>query len=236
MEERDYSTGPGRADYAISSVANRRRISWGAIFAGTVTALAVQLLLTLLGVSIGAWAADPAAGLAGMEGLGIGAAIWALVSFIIALFCGGWIAGRMSGLGNKLDGLLEGFLVWGAVTVFTFMLLTTAVGGILGGAAGLAGQTVAAAGEQVDDPEQVVREYGEPVRERMEDPQARQEMEETVREVGEEVATVTAAASFWSFLALLLGAIAASLAGRLGSASGMREVAGPPRTSSEPRA
>lgn len=223
MEEREHSRGPAGPDYGISAVANRRRISWGAIFAGTVAAIAVQLLLTLLGVSIGAWAIDPAAGQEGMQGIGIGAGIWALVSFIIALFCGGWIAGRMSGLGSKLDGLLEGFLVWGAVTVLTFSLLTTTIGGIIGGAAGLAGQVVAVGGEQVEDPQQAVEEFGAAVRDVTEDPQTQQEAEETAQEVGDDVATATAAGSFWAFLALLLGAAAAALAGRLGSASGIRE-------------
>lgn len=234
MEEREYSAGPARTDYGVASLANRRRISWGAIIAGTVAALAVQLLLTLLGVSIGAWAIDPAAGSEGMEGIGLGAGIWALVSFIIALFCGGWIAGRMSGLGSKLDGLLEGFLVWGAVTVLTFTLLTTTIGGILGGAAGLAGNALAAGGEQVDDPQQTIQEFGAAARDALEDPQVQQEAQETTQEVGDDVATATAATSFWAFLALLLGAAAAAVAGRMGSASGLREATVPQKLP-EPR-
>lgn len=223
MQERDYTAGPGATPYRPEANADRRRISWGAIFAGTVAALSIQLLLTLLGLSIGMWAVDPAAGSEGFQGLGIGAAIWALVSFIIALYVGGWIAGRMSGLGSKVDGLLEGFMVWGLVTVVTFMLLTTTIGGLIGGAAGLAGDVLTTAGQQVENPEQVVQEFGEPAREAMEDPQAQQEMQQTAREVGEEVTSAGATASFWAFLALLLGAVAAALAGRQGSSSGLRE-------------
>src|SRR5690606_15487636 len=94
MQEKEYSAGSGATPYRPEAFADRRRISWGAIFAGTVAALSVQLLLTLLGLSIGMWAVDPSAGQQGFQGLGIGAAIWALVSFIIALYVGGWIAGR----------------------------------------------------------------------------------------------------------------------------------------------
>lgn len=226
MQERDYNAGAGATPYRPEAIGDRRRISWGAIIAGTVAALSVQLLLTLLGLSIGMWAVDPAAGQEGFQGIGIGAAIWALVSFLVALYVGGWIAGRMSGLGNKFDGLLEGFMVWGLVTVVTFMLLTTALGGIIGGAAGLAGDVLAAGAEQVEDPQQAVEEFGEPARETMEDPQAQQELEQTAREVGEDVTTAGAAASFWAFLALLLGAVAAALAGRQGSSSGLREAVG----------
>lgn len=229
MEEREYTTGPGGAAYRTAAIADRRRISWGAIFAGTVAALSVQVLLTLLGLSIGLWVVDPAtADQSTMQGVGIGAALWALITFIIALYCGGWIAGRMSGLGNRFDGLLEGFMVWGLVTVITFMLLTTAVGGIVGGAAGLAGDALTMAGQQTEDPEQAVEEFAAPAREAAEDPQKQQEVEQKARDVGEDVAEAGAATSFWAFLALLLGAIAAAVAGRQGSASGLREVVGEP--------
>lgn len=223
MEEKEHSASARGIEIRSGAFADRRRISWGAIFAGTVAALSVQVLLTLLGLSIGMWAVEPAAGQEGLQGLGIGAAIWAIVSFIIALYCGGWIAGRMSGLGNKFDGLLEGFMVWGLVTVVTFMLLTTAIGGIIGGAAGLAGDVLKTASRQVQEPQEVVQEFGQPAREEMQDPQTQEKMAETAREVGKEVTTAGAATSFWAFLALVLGAVAAALAGRQGSSSGLRE-------------
>ncbi len=221
MEPREYPTTPSRSEF-LSPVApaTRRRISWGAIFAGTLVAIAVQLLLTLLGLAIGAWAVNPAAGTQGMQGVGIGAGIWALLSFIIALFCGGWVAGRMSGLGNKLDGLLEGFIVWGAVTVLTFFLLTTTVGHILGGAAGLAGNILpATTQEQLQNPQAALRQMQAAI----EDPQIKRNADETTKQVGESLARGTAAGSFWAFLALLLGAAAAAFAGRMGSSSGIQE-------------
>ncbi|MEX1047996.1 MAG: hypothetical protein WED15_00605 [Akkermansiaceae bacterium] len=208
MQDKEYTTSPGPMGHGSAVSENRRRISWGAIFAGTLIAISVQLLLTLLGISIGAWVIDP---VTGMQGFGIGAGIWALVSFLIALFVGGWVAGRMAGVGNKLDGLLEGTVVWSAVTVLTFMLLTTTLGGILGGAAGLAANTVSAAGEQIQDPQMVARDLEMTVR----------EAEEAFREATPEVAQATATGSFWAFLALLLGAIVAAIGGRMGRASGL---------------
>ncbi|HLS28676.1 MAG TPA: hypothetical protein VK041_08505 [Opitutales bacterium] len=228
MEERDDNVRNRPIGARAEYVSNRRRISWGAIIAGTIAALAVQLLLTLLGLSIGMWAIDPSAGQEGFQGLGMGAAIWGLASFIIALFVGGWIAGRMAGLESKFDGLLEGFMVWGLVTVVTFMLLTTAISGIVGGAAGLAGDALTSASEQIDDPQQMIQEFGQSFRdeiEEMQDPEAQQQMEQQAKQSGEEVASAGAATSFWAFLALLLGAIAAALAGHLGSSSGLKEAA-----------
>lgn len=223
MEEKDYSTGPVRREYEPTVAPNRRRISWGAIFAGTVSALAVQLMLTLLGTGIGAWAINPSAGADGMNGIGIAAGIWAGVSFIIALFVGGWVAGRMSGLGSKMDGLLEGFLVWGAVTVLTFALVTSAIGNILGGAAGLAGNTLAMGAEQVQNPKEMVQEFGAAARDNLDDPQEIQDAKQAARETGEAVASGTAQTSLWAFGALVLGGAAAAMAGRMGSSSAIKE-------------
>jgi hypothetical protein len=204
-------------DYRDVAV-NRRRISWGAIFAGTVAAVAVQLLLTLLGISIGAWVANPASGPDNMQGIGIGAGIWALASFILSLFTGGWIAGRMAGLTDKLDGLLEGFLVWSAVTALSFMFLTNTIGGILGGAAGLAGNIINTAPEAGVSPQATMRD----IQTAVQDPQVRSDVQERAQAVTQDVARSTATGSFWAFLALLLGALAASFAGRIGGASGLR--------------
>jgi hypothetical protein len=200
MEPREYPSSPRGEYYApVEPVThNRRRISWGAIFAGTLVAIATQLLLTLLGLAIGAWAVNPSAGPAGMQGVGMGAGIWALLSFIIALFCGGWVAGRMSGLGNKLDGLL---------------------GRILGGAAGLAGNMLPTAQEQLGNPQEIVRDMQAAI----DDPQLQQNAGATATQVGESIAKGTAAGSFWAFLALLLGGLAAAFAGRLGSSSSIHE-------------
>lgn len=228
MEERDDIVRKRGSEVRTGYWGDRRRISWGAIIAGTIAALAVQLLLTLLGLSIGMWAVDPSAGQEGFQGIGIGAAIWGLASFIIALFAGGWIAGRMAGLESKFDGLLEGFMVWGLVTVITFMLLTTAISGIVGGAAGLAGDALTSASEQIDNPKQMLQEFGRSFRdeiEEMQDPEVQQQAAEQAKQTGEEVASAGAATSFWAFLALLLGAIAAAFAGHLGSGSGLKEAA-----------
>ncbi len=112
------------------------RISWGAIFAGAVIALAVQLVFTLIGVSIGMATLDPATGDSPTgASLGIGAAVWVIVSGLVSLFASGYVAARF---GGTFNGWLHGLATWGAVTMFTIMLLTTAAGTLIGTASGLA--------------------------------------------------------------------------------------------------
>jgi len=129
-------------------------VSWSSIFAGVTAAIAVQLLLNLLGVGVGAATINPQQGQQPGQGLAIGAAIWFVFSSIISLFVGGWIAGRLAGIPNKRDGALHGFVTWALASLALFYLLSTAVGGLLGGAASVLGQTasLAARGAQAVTP------------------------------------------------------------------------------------
>ena len=141
-----------RAALAVSS-SLLRGVSWGSILAGVTAAIAVQLLLNLLGIGVGAATINPQQGQPG-QGLAVGAAIWFVISSIISLFVGGWIAGSLAGTRNKKDGALHGFVTWALASLALFYLLSTAVGGLLGGAASVLGQTasLAARGAQAVTP------------------------------------------------------------------------------------
>lgn len=123
-----------------------RRISWGAIFAGVVIALVVQLVLGILGLGIGASTIDPISESNPVSGVGVGAGIWFAVSLLLALFAGGYVAGRMAGIPRHQDGLLHGLLTWGLTTLLMFYLLTTTVGGLIGGTARVLGRGLSTAG------------------------------------------------------------------------------------------
>ena len=111
------------------------RISWGAIFAGVVLAIAVQLVLGILGTGIGLTLVDPVEGTTpGSAGFGIGAGLYWIVTTIIALGAGGYAAARVAGVHDRFDGLVHGLVVWGVTLILTLYLLTSAVGGIIGGA------------------------------------------------------------------------------------------------------
>lgn len=115
------------------------RLSWGAVFAGLVVATALQIVLTLLGVAIGfsAWQPGESAG-----GLGIGAAIWAIISVLLSLFMGGRTTGRLAGILTRTDATLHGILLWGLSTIFTVWLLASGVRALAGGATGLMGNVL----------------------------------------------------------------------------------------------
>ncbi len=220
MSERVYSSEPGSAGvtHYRTGISAFRRLSGRAIIAGTLGAIAIQLLLTLLGLAIGMLALDPAApGQTGAQGVAIGAVIWGMLSMIIALFCGGWIAGWGAGAGEKGHGLIHGFLTWSTMTVFSFLVIGTAMGGVIGGAAALTGDALGVGTERVDDPAALV----DRARDAASGLQG-EELELQAREIGDDVSTVGAAAFFWAFLTLLLGAAAATWAGQKGAACAVR--------------
>ena len=125
-----------------------RRISWGAIVAGVVVVLVVQMLLMLLGIAIGAATIDPAtADTPQAATLGTGGAVWWLGSTAIAVFAGAWVAARLAALPSRLDGGLHGVVTWAAATLIGIYLLSTAIGGLVGGAFGALGSAAQAVGQ-----------------------------------------------------------------------------------------
>jgi hypothetical protein len=126
-----------------------RSLSWGAIFAGTVTAIGIHLLMLALGVGMGLAAFTPLTDQNPAESFTVGTGIaWSLCA-LVALFVGGWIAGCFSA-GPK-SGCLHGVVVWSVTMAVTFLLASTggglALGGVvkaLGSGLGMMGQGAAA--------------------------------------------------------------------------------------------
>lgn len=112
------------------------RISWGAVFAGGIAALAISILLNLLGLGLGFTAIDPLSESQPLSGLGTGTIIWWIVSNLIALFLGGMVAGRTAGFISKTDGGLHGFLSWCLYAAVCLFFITSLVGSIISGVSG----------------------------------------------------------------------------------------------------
>ncbi|HEX8506201.1 MAG TPA: hypothetical protein VF630_12600 [Hymenobacter sp.] len=126
-----------------------KRISWGAIFAGALLALVIQLALSLLGLGVGLGTIDPMEEQNPLAGVGIGAIVWWVVSSLISLYLGASVASRLAGIPRPTDGMLHGLLTWSVVTLLTFYLLSTAVGRIIGGVTGVAGRALTGVGRGV---------------------------------------------------------------------------------------
>ena len=100
------------------------RISWGAVLAGAAVAAATMILLSLLGVALGAHGIHLTHT---TGGYGVGAGLWTIVNVILSMAFGGYVAARLSGTHNHLDGELHGITVWAiAILIATAFLAAAA--------------------------------------------------------------------------------------------------------------
>ena len=103
------STTPNARDV----LAVRSRVSWGAITAGAMVALAIYVVLTLLGLAVGIEVA-----VRGSEvSMGAPAAIYTLLTLLVAMFFGGWATSRLAVGESKLEAVLYGIILWGVLFV-----------------------------------------------------------------------------------------------------------------------
>ncbi|MFT8243146.1 hypothetical protein [Roseomonas sp. BN140053] len=134
------TTLPGGAPYAAEALpAPRRRVSWGAIFAGALIAIAVGTMLNILGLAVGATVVDATnRSTPDASTIGIGASVWLLVANLIGLVVGGYVAARLSGTGDRSDATLHGLSTWATAYLVSAVLL----GNVVSGAASTAGSAV----------------------------------------------------------------------------------------------
>jgi hypothetical protein len=188
-------------------------------------ALATQLVLTLIGGAIGLATLSPATGQSPSgTALGIGAAIWVVISSLISLFVAGYVAGR---LGGTFNGWLHGLATWATVTMLTLLLLATAAGGLVGAASGLGAFAVSNSDkmshtqlpptvqQQVD---QLAGQAGQSADQTAAQAQAMtpQQREAQARDLGQRAAKGGAAGTGAAAIALVPGALAAAIGGKVG--------------------
>jgi hypothetical protein len=216
----------------------RSRVSWGAIFAGAVLALAVYLVLTLLGGAIGLSVRDNVR----PENLQTGAAVWAILATAVALFVGGWVTTQLTVGENKTEAVVHGVIMWGVVLAMLLWLMATGVRSGFNAMVGMAnvGQS-AARGTTAEDWEAAARRAGVPRDTIAEWRRKAADAPAKAREAAEDPANQQAAAegatraTWWTLLGTLLSMAAAVAGALVGAGPTLRLVAvGPPlrRTSS----
>lgn len=126
------------------SVEVKNRVQLGPVVAGILTAIATMLVLTVLGLAIGASALEPRE--VG-EGVGTAATIWGIASAIISFFLGGWVAAKTAAVAGVGSGIINGFVVGAGILALVLWL----VGSGLGAAIGLIGNNVGDIANVVQD-------------------------------------------------------------------------------------
>lgn len=126
-------------------------ISWRAIFAGTVAALSVMMILNLIGLAIGLWSVEPTEETNPLSGLGVGAIIWWVLSNLIVLFIGGFVAARVGVSFVNTSGIIHGIMTWALYAFISAWILTSVVGSIISGVGNVVGGVLSSTGQAMQD-------------------------------------------------------------------------------------
>ncbi|MFC0679377.1 hypothetical protein ACFFGH_16195 [Lysobacter korlensis] len=101
----------------------------------------------VLGIAIGASVIDPMSEQNPVKGIGIGSGIYFVVSVIVAMLAGGYVAGALASLQTRGDRTLHGLATWAVITLLSMMLLATGLGRLIGGTLNLLGEGLSKAGQ-----------------------------------------------------------------------------------------
>ena len=174
-------------------------ISWGAVIAGVVVAVALGALLNMLGLAIGATAANPWTMDSGdAKAFTLGGGLWLAFSSAVALQVGAFIAARAAKYPDHHKGLFQGLAVWGVAFVLAFAGIGSSVGGVLHGGDVAATAYATAADDASGRPDGRVSDAD-------------------AKAAAEQAADATASIAWWGVATMVLGAVGAIAGGRLGA-------------------
>ncbi len=116
------------------------RVRWGPIWAGLLAAFFTLLVLSLVGVAIGATTVNAGAAAQGNANSGAGtfSAIWAGITAILSFLIGGYIAGRTAAVHERGWAALNGALVFLLALPILLWLASQGLGALIGNASNIA--------------------------------------------------------------------------------------------------
>jgi MFS family permease len=196
------------------------RLAWGPVIAGVILSMIVYLLMSVLGTAIGASLLSPLSKPDPLHGFGLGSGIWVIVTTVVAVFVGSYFAGRCA----PVLGWLHGLLSWAVMILLVAYGMTSLVGSAVstaGSVAATGAQVGAAAANQggannspslMASATQQLQAAVASAASAASSPEAQQD----ARQAADTAAKSVARASWYSFAALIVGAIISIVSGATG--------------------
>jgi hypothetical protein len=97
-------------------------ISWSAVWVGALAALALTLIIGLVGIALGAHELVPGRRIVHWREFGVGALVFSVFGAFLAFVLGGWVAGKIAHLPQIEATTLHGVIAW-LVTVPLLLVL-----------------------------------------------------------------------------------------------------------------
>jgi hypothetical protein len=194
------------------------RLSWGSVIAGVILSSIVYLIMSVLGTAIGASLLSPLSQPNPLHQFGFGSGAWVIITTVLAVFVGSYFAGRCA----PVLGWLHGLLSWAVMA----LLVVYGMSSLLAGAVSTVG-SVASTGAQVSataaNQNGAARDLVNSAKEQLQAAVASAAStasgpaaEQNAREAADTAARAVARASWFSFAALVVGAIIAAVSGSAG--------------------
>ncbi|MDP9153006.1 MAG: TIGR04086 family membrane protein [Pseudomonadota bacterium] len=194
------------------------RLSWGSVIAGVILSSIVYLIMSVLGAAIGASLLSPLSQPNPMHGFGFGSGVWVIVTTVLAVFIGSYFAGRCA----PVLGWLHGLLSWAVMTLLIVFGMTSLIGSAVstvGSVAATSAQVGATAANQANaDPSMMnsAKQQLQAAVASAASAASSPDAEQDARQTADTAARGVARASWFSFAALLVGAIIAIVSGGAG--------------------
>ncbi|MEA3113969.1 MAG: hypothetical protein QOG58_3768 [Caballeronia sp.] len=198
------------------------RISWGAVIAGVILSLIVYLIMSVLGTAIGASLLAPMSQPNPGRVFGFGSGVWVIVTTVLAVFVGSYFAGRCA----PVLGWLHGLLAWAVMTLLLLYGMTSIIGGAVSVAGNVAAATAnvgAAASSQANQGNQATGSLVDSAKQQAQamldgaaSATASADAQQDAMQAAHTAARGIARATWYSFAALLVGAIIAVVSGSAG--------------------
>lgn len=154
MAEARASRARARADTGYvrqplpEQVFTRDRVRWSSVWAGAAITIAIHLILIATGIAVG-FSAVGNASLATLRAISTALGIWTVISSIIALFIGGYVAARLMPVDTRALGAVHGVAVWALTLLIGFFTVLFATIMLLGLLAVAAGIVTVAGGQEI---------------------------------------------------------------------------------------
>jgi hypothetical protein len=197
-------------------------INWSAVWVGALAALAVALLVGLIGVAVGAHMFGPEHRVVDLHKVKLTALIFSVCGAFFAFVVGGWVAGKIAGILHAEEAMLHGAIAWLVATPLLLVLIGLGAGSFFGGwYAGLAGTPswAAAASAPFDRPEPPGP--AATADERAQYQADRAEYQQKVKQWKEDTPRATRNSALGAVTALLLGLVGSVIGGWMASGEPM---------------
>ena len=192
-------------------------VTWGSTLLGAVVAVVTAFMLYVLGAALGVAAVamvqtTQSAAISGVIGM-----IWVALANLVALGFGAWVAGRSTANPDHHGGTLQGIAVWAVTSIAVLFIAGSALSGLshaamqtanmgMGSISGAASGQGEAGGTTAQTPA-----TGQT------DAATQQQDAAALQSAATKTAAATASAAFGTFLAMVLGLVAAVFGARAGA-------------------